>query len=492
MKDLREKTIRGGAARIAAQAANFGLRIGSLMILARLLQPRDFGLVGMVTAFTGVLDLFRDFGLSAAAIQRKDISEAQVSTLFWINLSVGALLCVLAEVLAPLVASFYHEPRLATVTAVLGFGFLLNAAGVQHSAILQREMRFTALAVINTVSLVLGIAVAVAGALAGYGYWALVAMTLTLPFTATIGFWAAARWVPGLPRRGAGIRSMMHFGGTLTLNGLLAYCAYNLDKILLGRFWGADALGIYGRAYQLTNIPTSNLNTAAGEVAFSALSRIQDDPPRFRDYFLKGYSLVLAITIPITIACMFFAPDIIRVILGPRWNSATPILRLLAPTILVFGIINPVGWLMTSLGLVTRSLKLSLIFAPLITMGYILGVPHGPSGVAIGFSSVMLLCSIPLTVFCVRGTPVSLKDILITTAAPLGSALVGGVAAFAVRMAWGHSLPALPRLAVESTVLFGVFATLLLFVAGQKSFYLGLVRSLMYRAPVQDKTAATA
>jgi O-antigen/teichoic acid export membrane protein len=491
MTDLREKTIRGGAARFVAQAVSFGLRIVSLMILARLLRPRDFGLVGMVTAFTGVLDLFRDFGLSAAAIQRKEITEAQISTLFWINLAVGALLCVLAVALAPAVASFYHEPRLVTVTEVLGLGFLFNAAGVQHSAMLQREMRFTALAVINTVSLVLGIAIAIAGALAGYGYWALVAMTLTLPLTATIGFWIAGRWVPGLPRRQAGIRSMMHFGGTVTLNGLLAYCAYNLDKVLLGRFWGADALGIYGRAYQLVNIPTSNLNTAAGEVAFSALSRIQDDPPRFRSYFLKGYSLVLAVTIPITFACMFFAPDMIRVILGPKWDSATPILRLLAPTILVFGIINPVGWLMTSLGLVTRSLKLALIFAPLITIGYILGVPHGPSGVAIGFSSVMLLCAIPLTAFCVRGTPVSLKDILITTAGPLGSALAGSLAAFAVRRVWGHLLPALPRLALESTILFGVFAALLLFVAGQKSFYLDLLRALLSRAPAQNKSVAT-
>lgn len=492
MKDLREKTIRGGAARVVAQAASFGLRIVSLMILARLLQPRDFGLVGMVTAFTGVLDLFRDFGLSAAAIQRKDISEAQFSTLFWINLSVGALLCVLAFILAPAVASFYREPRLITVTGVLGFGFLFNAAGVQHSAILQREMRFTALAVINIVSLVLGIAIAIAGAMAGYGYWALVAMTLTLPFTATIGFWIAARWVPGLPRRHVGIRSMMHFGGTLTLNGLLAYCAYNLDKVLLGRFWGADALGIYGRAYQLVNIPTSNLNSAAGEVAFSALSRIQDDPPRFRNYFLKGYSLVLAITIPITIACMIFAGDIVRVILGPKWAGATPILRLLAPTILVFSIINPVGWLMTSLGMVTRSLKLAVVFAPLITIGYILGVPHGPVGVAIGFSSVMLLCAIPLTAFCVHGTPVSLKDILLTTAGPLGSATVGGLAAFAVRAAWGYRLAPLPRLCLESSILFAVFATLLLFVAGQKSFYLELLRGLLHRRPVQDKTAATA
>ena len=156
------------------------------------------------------------------------------------------------------------------MTAVLAAGFLFNAAGVQHSALLQRQMRFTALAVINVVSLIVGTAIAIAGAEAGYGYWALVAMTVTLPLISTIGFWLTTGWLPGAPRRRTGIRSMMRFGGTLTLNGLVAYVAYNAEKIMIGRFWGADAIGIYGRAYQLVNIPTENLNSAVGEVAFSA------------------------------------------------------------------------------------------------------------------------------------------------------------------------------------------------------------------------------
>src|ERR1043166_4865823 len=243
MKDLKEKTIHGGLARFAAQAANFFLRLGSLTVLARLLGPKEFGLVGMVTAFTGVLDLFRDFGLSAATIQRKRVTDEQISTLFWVNLLVGALLGILAVAMAPAIAAFYHEPSLVAVTMVLGVGFLFNAAGVQHAAILQREMRFTALAVINTTSLVAGIAIAMLGAIAGYGYWALVAMTVTSPVIATTGFWMATRWVPKIPQKGTEIRSMMRFGGILTLNSLLSYLAYNLDKVLLGRFWGANALG---------------------------------------------------------------------------------------------------------------------------------------------------------------------------------------------------------------------------------------------------------
>ena len=243
MRDLKEKAIRGGLARLCAQGANFVLRLVSLMVLARLLAPKDFGLVGMVTAFTGVLSLFRDFGLSSAAIQRTNVTEEQLSTLFWINLLVGAVLGLIAVAMAPAIAAFYHEPRLIAVTIVLATGFLFNAAGVQHGALLQREMRFTALAVINTVGLIVGTAIAIAGAKIGYGYWALVAMTVTAPLISTIGFWLATAWLPGMPQRRSGIRSMMRFGGTLTLNGLVVYIASNLEKVLLGRFWGVDALG---------------------------------------------------------------------------------------------------------------------------------------------------------------------------------------------------------------------------------------------------------
>jgi O-antigen/teichoic acid export membrane protein len=478
MKDLKEKTIRGGLARLCAQGANFLLRLGSLMVLARLLGPKDFGLVGMVTAFTGVLMLFRDFGLSSAAIQRTNVTDEQFSTLFWINMFVGVLLGLLAVACAPAIAAFYHEPRLFGVTTVLALGFLFNAAGVQHSALLQRQMRFTALAIVNTVGLIVGTAVAIGGAKAGYGYWALVAMTVTVPLISTIGFWLTTAWVPGKPHRRAGIRSMMRFGGAITLNGLVSYVASNFEKILLGRFWGVDALGIYGRAYQLINIPTDNLNSAAGEVAFSALSRLKDDPGRLRSYFLKGYSVVLAMTLPITVACALFADDMILVLLGPKWAAAAPIFRLLAPTILVFAIINPLFWLLCSLGLVGRSLKMGLVIAPIMIGSYVLALPYGPRGVAFAYSAVMMLWVIPVIAWSVHGTVISFRDIVLEVSRPLASSIVAGGLAFGVRLAYGQLLSPLPRLVLECAVLLAVFVGVLLFVTGQKTLYLDLLRGL--------------
>jgi O-antigen/teichoic acid export membrane protein len=492
MKNLKEKTIRGGLARLCAQGASFLLRLGSVMVLARLLSPRDFGLVGMVTAFTGILTLLRDFGLSSAAVQRTTVTQEQIATLFWINVLIGSLLALVVVAVAPLIAAFYHEPQLLRVTAALAAGFLFNSAGVQHSAILQREMRFTALAVIGVVSLIVSTAIAIGGAKAGYGYWALVAMTVTASLISTIGFWVATGWVPGMPHRRAGIRSMIHFGGTLTLNGLVAYAAYNAEKIMLGRFWGADAIGIYGRAYQLVSIPTDNLNSAIGEVAFSALSRLQNDPVRLKNYFLKGFSLVLGLTLPITIACALFADDVVFVLLGAKWEDTAAIVRLLAPTIVIFAIINPLGWLIYSIGLVGRSLRIALVFAPIMILGCFLGLPYGAKGVAFAYSAVMMLWVIPHIMWCVHGTPISLRDILLAVSRPMASGVLAGGLAFGVRLACGQFVSPLPRLFLETSFLLGAFFSMLLFVAGQKFLYLDLLRELKRPSSVAGKISVSA
>jgi len=490
MKNLKEKTVHGVLARVSAQAANMLLRVGSLVVLARLLDPRDFGLVGMVTALTGVLNLFRDFGLSAASVQHAKVTEEQTDILFWINVLVGTVLAVGASGAAPLVTSFYHEPRLYWVTIVMASGFVFNAAGIQHSARLQREMRFTTLSVIDTGSWIVSTAIAIGAAKAGYGYWSLVAMTVTLPLTSTAAFWLVTGWVPRMPSRGAGVGSMVRFGGTLTVNGLIVYVASNFEKVLLGRYWGAEAIGIYGRAYQLIRIPTDTLNGAIGEVAFSALSRLQDDPVRLRNYFLKGYSLVVALTLPATFACGVLATDLIGALLGPKWKEAAPIFRLLTPTILVFALANPLSWLLGAIGMVGRGVKMSLVIAPLMIAGYLVGLPYGPSGVAFAYSAVMVLWLVPVTVWSVHGTVVSVRDIVNVASRPLVSGAVATAVAFGVCTLCGPSHWA--RLILGGTVLLGTYLGMLLYVLGQKAYYVDLLRNLTRRPSVEEDALVSA
>lgn len=486
MKDLKEKTLRGGVAKLCTLGAAFLLRILSVMILAHLLSPKDFGLVGMVTAFTGILGLFRDFGLSSATIQSETVTDEQSSTLFWINVAAGAILATLAFAMAPVIAAFYHEPRLFKVTAILALGFLLNSAGVQHGALLQREMRFTALSVITLLGSFAGIAIAIAGALAGYGYWSLVAMTVATPAIITMGVWLAIPWVPGMPRRQVGVRSMMRYGSTLTLNGFLIYLATNFEKVLLGKFWGADAIGIYGRAYQLSNIPTESLNSTVGEIAFAALCRLQNEPARLKSYFLKGYSLVVSMTLPITIASTLFGEDIIFALLGPKWHDAVPVFRLLAPTILVFAIVNPLAWLLSATGQVGRLLKMALVITPIMMGSYLVAVPYGPKGVAFTYSLLMILWIFPTVAWAVHGTVISVRDLLLAVSHPLVSGLVAAGVAFGARSLFGQSL--LPRLVLESIVFGGTYFGFLLYVMGQKSQYMDLLHGLARRPSLKVET----
>lgn len=238
--DLGGRSVRGGAVTIATQGLKFVVSMIGTVILARLLTPQDYGLIGMVAVIIGFVSTFKDLGLSSATIQRAEINTLQISTLFWINvaLSVGVMLVCFA--IAPLVALFYREPRLRLITAVSGVGFLLGGLAVQHEALLRRQMRFVALAVTEVVALCAGLAMAIIMGRQGAGYWALVGSQLTIGLVYLAGMWMFCAWRPGRPSRNAGVRSMLAFGGNLTGFAVINYFARNLDNMLIGKFWGSQ------------------------------------------------------------------------------------------------------------------------------------------------------------------------------------------------------------------------------------------------------------
>jgi len=396
------------------------------------------------------------------------------------NLLVGAILTAISAAFAPGLSAFYGEPRLFWVTIALGMGFLFNGAGVQHAAVLQREMRFTTLAIVEIISLCVSVAVGLAMALGGYGYWALVGMSVSLPLASSVGAWVTAGWIPSRPSHNRGLGSMLKFGGIVTLNGLVVYLAYNADKLLLGRFAGVETLGIYGRAYQLVSIPTENLHSALSGVALSALSRLQSDAYRFRSYFLKGYSLFISLTVPITLACALFATDIVDVLLGPKWTQAAPIFRALAPTIVVFALINPLGWFLFATGRIERSLRLAFFVAPLVIAAYAFGLKYGASGVAIGFSGMMMTLTVPFALWAVHDTIISPRDLLRAAKPPMVAALVATAVALPFSLWLQNHLTSLWRLLIEGTLLAASYAVVLYYIAGQKDLLERLFRDFAH------------
>ncbi|MET3522359.1 lipopolysaccharide biosynthesis protein [Mesorhizobium abyssinicae] len=481
-RSLKNEAVYSGVARMVSQGANLMLRVGYIATLARLLSPHDFGLVAMVVALTGIFDAFTTAGLSSATIQKHEISFEQISALFWVNILVGILLALLCAASAYPISAFYNEPRLLWIAIAIAPGFLLNASGVQHAALLERNLRYVTLSAIDTGALCLGMVAGVLLALHGYGYWALIAPTLITPATNSLGFWIATGWVPGLPRRGANIRSLLHFGGIVTLNNLVVYVGYNAEKVLLGRFWGAGPLGMYTRAFQLIGIPTATINSAVGAVLFSALSRMQQDSARLRNFYLKGYSIVIAVTVPITMFSFVFAHEIITVVLGSQWTEAATIFRLLTPTILVLGIINPTYWLLISTGKQKRSLYMAFAIAPLVIVSYCIGISFGPEGVALSYSTALVLWLYPHLAWSLRDTPVSIGDLLRVIVRPWMSGMVASAGALAAQHYLGASVSSLVRLVAGGVVLSAIYAFVLLFVFGQLHLFQDVLLSFRREA----------
>ena len=478
MQDLRRKTIRSGLAKLLGQGVGSMMRLAFMVVLARLLNPHEFGLVAMATAITGLLGMFASAGLSSAAVQARSISKAQISTLFWVNMLIGVVFAALCCAMAPLLVRFYDEPRLFWLTILLAPSFLLNAASVQHLAILQRDMRYATLTVVESAGQLLGLVAGVTLALAGFRYWALVGAASFAQLGTTLGLWAVTGWIPGRLGRLASVLPLLRVGGTITLNTLVTYVGYNLEKVLLGRFWGADALGNYGRAYQLISVPIDNLNSAFGGVAFSALARLQEDPARLRHYFIKGYSLIVSMTVPLTLFLGFFADPIFLVLFGPKWMEAAAIFRLMTPTVLIFSLINPFAWLLIATGRQGRSLRTALVIGPIVIAACIIGLPYGPRGVATAYSTAMALWFIPHMFWCVHGTPVSVRDLLPSMGRPILAGLVAATMGSLVDRSMMADQPPLIELVVGGGIMLSIYGVMILLVLGQGPFYRELFHDL--------------
>ena len=207
--NLGGRAARGGVVAILSQGLKFAITIAATSVMARLLTPQDYGLVGMVAFFTVFVSMYKDLGLSAATIQKSEINAEQISTLFWVNLLLSLGITLLTAALAPLIAWFYREPQLTWITVVTAAGIIISGLAVQHEALLRRQMRYSALAIISLTSMFMGYAVGIIMAWRGFSYWALVASQLAVAATSTLLIFSFVRWIPGLPKRNTGVRSMI-------------------------------------------------------------------------------------------------------------------------------------------------------------------------------------------------------------------------------------------------------------------------------------------
>jgi PST family polysaccharide transporter len=431
----------------AAQAASQLVSLAVLAVLYRRVGVESFGLLGMVTPLLVLVRVFVSSGLDVAAVQRAELSDRQVSALFWINQAMGLAMAAAVAAAAPLAVWFYGKQMLLSLTLALAGTSIVNALGTQHQALLQRRLRLGLLALIRLGALSLGGVAGIVAALAGGGVWALVAQQyVELASLAALAWWAEP-WrpcTPHAPREGscgtphapreamrdaehAGVRHaerdeyeagpLVRFGGYYTLSSLMFYLVGNVDRILIGYALGEKALGLYGQARNLMMKPVGIVLTPLTGIMLPALSRAAHDRGLY-ERLLLGFSRFIALTmLPAAVGLAIVAPEAMRVLGGPQWADAGPVLAILALALLVQGFFDALGSVLASAGRADRLAYASIVIAIVLSASFALGLTLGRRageplwGVALGYSAAMLLLVFPwYLAFALRTVGVAYRD----------------------------------------------------------------------------------
>lgn len=446
MTSLAHSAARGAFFTFAAQAAKILLQLASVVVLARLLSPHDYGLLAIVLVVVGVGEIFRDFGLTSASIQAPELSRGQRDNLFWINAGIGAALSLVLFALAGPLSNLTSQPEIVGMTQWLSALFLLNGLATQHRANLMRDLKFRPLAIIDVTAAASALGIAIIAAVAGAGYWALVLQQLTSGMVVLVGAVLAGRWLPRWYSRRARVRPLITFGWNIVATNLLVYVGSQIDTVILGLRYGTTALGLYNRAFQLVMTPLGQVRAPMKGVALPVLSRVQQDPPRFNMYVTSAQlALGYVLGIPLALVAALSDP-VVRIMLGPQWEDAIPIISLFATAGLLTTLPFVGYWVYLARGLGRQLLAYTVVTTTIKVVCIVVGSSFGVLGVAVGFT-VAPAIAWPLSIFWLsRITPMPTAKLYAGAARVL---VVCGASALA---AWAVGQSAAPAGSIASLV----------------------------------------
>jgi PST family polysaccharide transporter len=471
LTDLKQRAVKGAGFTVLSQASTFVMHIISTVVLARLLAPDDFGLVAMVVTFSLLLQNVGLNGFTEAIMQKAELDQRLVSTLFWINIAISLGLTLLFMAAAPVLSWLYHEPRLEAIALGCALSIIFTGLSNIHAALLKRNMEFKVTSAIFFAARTAGFLLAIGLAWMGWGYWALVVNTVAQPFVYAVCVWLFCSWRPGLPARNTGVRSLVVYASHVYGNFFLNYSSRNADILLVGRYFGALSLGFYKKAYDIFALPVNQLTAPLTDVALSTLSRLTGEPERYRRYYLDAVSILAFIGMALSLLLTVNAHDLILLILGPQWTSAADIFMYFGPGVGILLIYYTNSWLHLSLGRADRLFRWGFVELVVTVLSFVLGMPFGPAGVAAAWTlSFYLLTGIGLWY---AGQPIQ-----ITFGAVLASIWRYAVAALAAGAASYHLFRSVDAIAVPFGSL-NIAVRLLLSGATGLSLYL-LVTLALY------------
>jgi PST family polysaccharide transporter len=347
------------------------------LVLARWLTPADFGLVGMIAVVTGFLAVFGEMGFATALVQRETVQERHRSTVFWLNVATGVVLAAALALSAPMLAAFFREPRLTWLVRVLAVELLISPLAMVQHATLSRDMEFRTLAIAETASVLVSSVVALGLAFSGFGVWALVGKSLAENATESAAMWLLSSWRPRWRFEKKALGELWRFGGNLLGYSTISYWASQVDDLLIGRFLGASALGLYGRAYSTMMMPVSEVGSVLGRVMFPTFAKLQTDPAETKRLYLRVLALLAFVTFPVMFGIAVVADRFILVLFGPQWLGATTVLRVYCVVGASHAVGSTVTWIYKATGRTDWMLRWGVFAGSLTIGGIALGVALG-------------------------------------------------------------------------------------------------------------------
>lgn len=358
------------------------LQLGQLSILARYLQPSDFGLMAVVMVVVGFSKAFEDMGLSNAIIQRPEVTHIQLSSLYWLNIASGLLLTLIALAVAPLLALVYSEPRLLSLMMVISSVFLVVAVGNQFRVLCQKELRFKVMESVNVIASGAAFIGAVVSAVSGLGVWSLVFAMLIQATVSSILFLCIGLkkyHKPALIYKHSELKGFFGFGLYQMGERSINYISANADKLIISKLVGMNATGFYNLAWQLIIFPLSKINPIVNKVAFPVYSKVQTDHAVLNHYYSFNVKALSMVTMPLLAFLVFFSGEVVRVVFGDGWRTTEELLPALAMVGIMKAIGNPGGALILALGRADVGFWWNIIWAISIVSGLIIGLLISPS-----------------------------------------------------------------------------------------------------------------
>lgn len=352
------------------------VQLVNLTYLVKVISPGEYGIMAMAMVVSNLGFLLRDLGTSAAIIQRKEINNNLLNTVFWLNTFMGIGICFVISLSSQIFAEIYGQPKLTMVLILLSLTFPLSSCAATHLALLERNSRFKEISKIEIFSSAISLIVALTLAYKGFGVYSLVFQAITVNLCSAIQFWFVSDWSPKLNNifNKDEFKKILGFSGNLSLFNIINYLSRNADSFIIGKFMSAAILGAYSLAYRIMLFPLQSITFVASRSLYPVLSKLQDDTLEFKELYFKCVFVILMITMPLMTGLAYYSHPFVLFVFGNEWGLTSDILKVLAPTAIIQSVLSTTGSVFMAKGRADILMKLGIIGAVLQVGGFLIGV----------------------------------------------------------------------------------------------------------------------